>query len=77
LTLDKRAGDPVDANQDGVLGAGDRIDYEFELTNTGSVTLTNLGVDDTLVGAVACGVTTLAPGESTTCTASYTSRAPT
>ena len=29
-------------------------------------------MDDPLVGTVGCPVTTLAPGESTTCTATYT-----
>ena len=72
LRLDKRASDPVDVDNDGRVSAGDRIDYEFVLHNTGSVTLSDLVVQDTLVGTVTCPVTTLAPGESTTCTASYT-----
>ena len=42
------------------------------MTNTGNVTLTAVVIDDPLVGAVVCPVTTLAPGESTTCTATYT-----
>ena len=52
--------------------AGDTIDYSFVVTNTGNVTLTGIVVDDPLVGAVDCPVTTLAPTESTTCTATYT-----
>ncbi len=72
IALDKRAGPPVDANGDGVIDAGDTIDYSFVVTNTGPVTLTGVGVDDPLVGPVDCPVTTLAVGASTTCTASYT-----
>ena len=49
--------------------AGDTIAYTFVVTNTGNVTLDSVAVDDPLVGAVSCPVTTLAPGASTTCTA--------
>ncbi len=42
------------------------------MTNTGNVTLTGIVVDDPLVGTVDCPTTTLAPTESTTCTATYT-----
>ena len=43
------------------------------VTNTGNVTLDPVSVDDPTTGTVACPVTSLAPGESTTCTATYTS----
>ncbi|MFN8195561.1 MAG: GEVED domain-containing protein [Nocardioidaceae bacterium] len=66
LTLDKQAGTPT-GNE-----AGDTIAYTFLVTNTGNVTLDPVGVDDPLVGTVTCPVTTLAPGASTTCTATYT-----
>ncbi|MEZ5093183.1 hypothetical protein [Nocardioides sp.] len=52
--------------------AGDSIDYEFLVTNTGNVTLDSIVVDDPMFTTVDCPVTTLAPTESTTCTASYT-----
>ncbi|MEZ5093189.1 hypothetical protein [Nocardioides sp.] len=52
--------------------AGDSIDYEFLVTNTGNVTLTSIVIDDPMFTTVDCPVTTLAPTESTTCTASYT-----
>ena len=42
------------------------------VTNTGNVTLDPISVDDPKVGTVTCPVTVLAPGESTTCTATYT-----
>ncbi|CUR54166.1 exported hypothetical protein [metagenome] len=69
LTLDKRVASVTDVNDNGLTDAGDEIDYEFELTNTGNVTLTDVNVSDPLVGAVTCPVTTLAPGEETVCTA--------
>ena len=49
-----------------------RSPTRFLVTNTGNVTLTGVTVDDPLVGPVSCPVTTLAPGASTTCTATYT-----
>ncbi|MEZ5191696.1 MAG: hypothetical protein R2734_03705 [Nocardioides sp.] len=42
------------------------------MTNTGNTTLTGVTVNDPKVGTVTCPVTTLAPGASTTCTATYT-----
>ncbi|MCB0561860.1 MAG: DUF11 domain-containing protein, partial [Phaeodactylibacter sp.] len=56
-------------------GAGlvdDVINYSFTLTNTGNVTLTGIAVSDPLAGPVTCMAMSLAPGASTTCTASYT-----
>ncbi len=49
--------------------AGDSLTYAFTVTNTGDVTLTGVGVTDPLVGQVSCPETTLAPGQSTTCSA--------
>ncbi len=66
ITLDKQAGVPSGNS------AGDTVDYTFLVTNTGNVTLTGIVVDDPLVGTVDCPTTTLAPTESTTCTATYT-----
>jgi uncharacterized repeat protein (TIGR01451 family) len=66
LTLDKQAGTPSGNS------AGDTIAYTFVVTNHGNVTLTSVGVTDPKVGAVSCPDATLAPGASTTCTATYT-----
>ncbi|MGC3994264.1 MAG: GEVED domain-containing protein [Propionicimonas sp.] len=66
LTLDKQAGTPSGAT------VGSTIAYTFLVTNTGNVTLTSVGVSDAKVGTVTCPATTLAPGASTTCTATYT-----
>ena len=66
IALDKTAGTPTGTT------AGSTIDYTFLVTNTGNVTLTGIVIDDPKVGTVVCPVTTLAPAESTTCTATYT-----
>ncbi len=66
ITLDKQAGVPTGAT------AGSTIDYTFLVTNTGNVTLDPISVSDAKVGTVTCPVTVLAPGASTTCTATYT-----
>jgi uncharacterized repeat protein (TIGR01451 family) len=60
-----------------VSKAGDTVSYSFAVTNTGNVTLDNVGVTETAfsgtgtMSAISCPVTTLAPGASTTCTATY------
>ena len=65
ITLDKEAGMPTGSS------AGDTIDYVFTVTNSGNVTLSDVGVDDPMVGAVACPAGRLAPADTMTCTASY------
>ena len=57
----------TDVNDNGITDAGDEIDFEFEVTNTGNMTLTNVAVDDPMVGLVICSPTTLAPGASAVC----------
>ena len=49
------------------------ITYSYLVTNTGNVTITDLAVtDDNVDAAPVCDVTTLAPTETTTCTAVHT-----
>ncbi|MCH1864897.1 LPXTG cell wall anchor domain-containing protein, partial [Nocardioides sp. CFH 31398] len=72
LTLDKRPLRVVDVDGDGRAGAGDTVDYEFVVTNTGEVTVRDLVVVDPLIDDVTCPVTTLRPDRSTTCTGTYT-----
>ena len=56
---------------------GQAIVYSFEVTNTGNVTLTDVGVDDVLTApagpalVVTCPNTTLEPNDQMTCTAPY------
>ena len=54
--------------------AGTPIQYSYQATNTGNVTLTSVGVTDPMAGlsAISCPTTTLAPTVSETCTATYT-----
>ena len=66
ITLDKRAGKPSGNN------AGDTVDYVFVVTNTGDVTLVKMVVSDPLVPKLSCPETTLTPGSSVECTATYT-----
>lgn len=62
--------------------AGTAITFSFLITNTGNVALTEVGVaEGTFTGSAAlstvdCPTTDLAPGESTTCTAGYTTTQP-
>ncbi len=72
LELDKRAGTPLDANNDHRVDAGDTIDYTFEVTNTGDLTLTATSVQDGVAGPVTCPAGALVPGASATCTATLT-----
>ncbi|MGY0620095.1 DUF7507 domain-containing protein [Lysobacter sp. A378] len=51
---------------------GDTIDYSFLVTNTGNVTIDALVInDDQLTTPAVCPVTTLVPGDTTTCTGTY------
>ncbi|MFT4305468.1 MAG: hypothetical protein QM604_01105, partial [Microbacterium sp.] len=61
-----------------VTAAGDAVTYTFAVTNTGNVTVTGLAISETAFSGsgtlsdIECDATTLAPGESTDCTATYT-----
>ncbi|WP_313405296.1 hypothetical protein [Aeromicrobium sp.] len=54
--------------------AGDEIVYTLTVTNTGNVAVKQLTASDDLPVAYQCEVTSLAPGESTTCTTKYAVR---
>ncbi len=60
-----------------VSGAGQTVTYSFKVTNSGNVTISGLTIADTFtapagpVPTIACPATTLAPGATTTCTATY------
>ncbi len=53
--------------------AGGTVAYNYAVTNTGATTLSSIGVSDNHVagGGVSCPQSSLAPGASETCTASY------
>ncbi|MFF8772615.1 LPXTG cell wall anchor domain-containing protein [Kitasatospora sp. NPDC015120] len=56
----------------GDLAPGSQVPYDFVVTNSGNTEISNLVVNDPKVGPVSCPVTTLAPGRTITCTATYT-----
>jgi uncharacterized repeat protein (TIGR01451 family) len=51
---------------------GDRVTYTYTIRNTGNVSLNSLALSDNKIGTVTPAKTTLASGESTTATATYT-----
>ncbi|MEU9318970.1 hypothetical protein [Streptomyces sp. NPDC048295] len=51
---------------------GTKVPYEYVVTNSGNVPLTNVNVTDDRVTGIMCPKTTLAVGETMTCTGSYT-----
>ncbi|GAA4972334.1 hypothetical protein GCM10025331_77620 [Actinoplanes utahensis] len=62
LTLD------VDPQVSGRAGAGDPINYAYEITNDGNVTISGLAVVDTIGGAADChSLTTVAVSATVTC----------
>ncbi|MGL5817537.1 MAG: DUF7507 domain-containing protein, partial [Phycicoccus sp.] len=68
MTLTKAAA-VTDVNGNGVTDLGDRVGWSFVVRNSGTVTLSSVGVTDPRAGTVTCPTTTLAPGAQTTCTA--------
>ncbi|HYF74779.1 MAG TPA: hypothetical protein VD864_18270 [Nocardioides sp.] len=72
IELDKVAGTVADPDSNGA-DAGDTITYQFQVTNTGNVTLNPVTVTDPKVGPVTCPPGALLPGASVSCTPkSYT-----
>lgn len=66
ITIDKLA-EPAT-----FTAAGDVIHYTYTVTNTGHATLHDITVHDTVIGPIHCPETTLDPGRSMRCTASFT-----
>lgn len=60
------------ANPATYSAVGNMISYSFLVTNTGDVTINDLSVADDRATNESCPLTTLAPTQSITCTASYT-----
>lgn len=68
VTLTKTGGEHVDANGDGRISAGDTIAFRFSVVNTGAVTLTDLRIDDPMLGgAIDCDIPDIPPGEKADC----------
>ena len=61
-----------DENGDGIIQEGETITYSFGITNIGNTTLTDIVLDDTLLGGTVCTIPSLAPGVNNTgCSANY------
>jgi uncharacterized repeat protein (TIGR01451 family) len=71
ISLVKTVSGTTDVNGDGLLAAGDRVSYQYVVSNTGSTTLTAIAVADDKA-TVSCPSNFLAAGASETCTATYT-----
>ncbi|MFG2697135.1 LPXTG cell wall anchor domain-containing protein [Kitasatospora sp. NPDC048407] len=67
LNLVKQAHQPLPAD----LTIGSTIPYDFVVTNSGTIPINNLAVNDPKVGPINCPVTVLEPGKTVTCTATY------
>lgn len=65
-------GEDADDPTGPTLVVGSTATFTYEVTNTGNVALDNVSVTDDQIGPVTCPVSELAPGESTTCTATAT-----
>ncbi len=76
IDLQKTIKSNLDKDSSGSVTQGDTLTYQFVVTNDGNVTLSGVTVSDLLPGisAITCGAFsgTLAPGQSVTCTATYT-----
>jgi uncharacterized repeat protein (TIGR01451 family) len=72
VELIKTIGSTLDNNGNGVIDIDDEIIYQFEIINTGNVTLSNFDIDDLIV-AVQGSLTELQPGlrDSMSFSASY------
>lgn len=64
----KKVANLKDKNGNGKADVGEVIEYSFKVTNTGGLTLTDVSVNDPMLGGdIACTPSTLAPGAVATC----------
>jgi uncharacterized repeat protein (TIGR01451 family) len=64
LALVKAVNAIVDVNSSGTTDVGDRVDYTFLVTNTGSVTVSNIAITDPSAVVAGTPIASLAPGAS-------------
>lgn len=71
IALEKQAAEPADTNDDGMIGAGDTVDYTFTIVNTGTTVLADIVLDDPLLGGIltcaALDGLSLVPGDDVVC----------
>ena len=71
ITIDKRMnGEDAPQAPGPSIITGAALQWTFAITNTGDTALTDVTVTDDRAGSITCPKSTLAPGESMTCTAS-------
>jgi hypothetical protein len=68
-------GEDADAAPGPSIPIGDTVTWEYLVTNTGNLELTDIVVEDDKEGPVSCPGDTLVPGESMTCTATGKAKA--
>jgi len=70
IKIEKRTnGEDADTEPGPSIRVGNPVSWLYIVTNDGNVTLTDVGVVDSDLGAVACNDDLLVPGATTTCTA--------
>ncbi|WP_170756571.1 DUF11 domain-containing protein, partial [Ruegeria lacuscaerulensis] len=72
IEIEKEITSVDDLNGNGLVDAGDQINYSITVTNTGNVTLTDVDVEDPLLGGTLASGETIAVGGEETYTGSYT-----
>ncbi|MBK9335063.1 MAG: DUF11 domain-containing protein [Lewinellaceae bacterium] len=66
--------DALDLGNDGLLNAGDMINYTITVTNAGNMPVSGINLSDPNAdpGSITCPLTDLAPGQSMVCSATHT-----
>ncbi len=68
VALAKTGGEYVDENRNSRIDAGDTVAFRFTVTNTGARTLTDVVIDDPLLGgSLGCEIPDLTPGGTADC----------
>jgi uncharacterized repeat protein (TIGR01451 family) len=69
VNLEKQTnGFDADTGNGPLIKVGEKVTWTYVVTNTGNVGLTGISVVDNIEGSISCPATTLAAGESLTCT---------
>ena len=71
LELESAFTGSTDTDLSGSVTTGDIFEFTYTVTNTGTATLTSIGVSDSLGETVVCEDATLTPGSKTTCAISH------